>query len=44
MAWRNLRDWVMVQLALSEAKIVDILQAFLPSATDGKGKTLDEHV
>jgi hypothetical protein len=39
-AWRNIRDWVMAQLALYETEIVDMPQIFLPFATDAKGQTL----
>jgi hypothetical protein len=39
-AWRNIRDWVMAQLALYETEIVDMPQVFLPFATDAKGHTL----
>ena len=41
-AWRNIRDWVMAQLALYETEIVDMPQVFLPFATDQKGQTLYE--
>src|SRR6266478_9903258 len=41
-AWRNIRDWVMAQLALYETEIVDMPQVFLPFATDAKGQTLYE--
>jgi hypothetical protein len=43
-AWRNICDWVMAQLALYETEIVDMPQVFLPFATDGKGQTLYKHV
>jgi len=43
-AWRNIRDWVMAQLALYETEIVDMGQVFLPFATDAKGQTLYEKV
>ncbi len=43
-ARRNIRDWVMSQLALYETEIVDMGQVFLPFATDAKGQTLCEHV
>jgi hypothetical protein len=36
-AWRNIRDWVMAQLALDETEIVEMLQVCLPFATDAKG-------
>ena len=39
-AWRNIRDWVMAQLALYETEIVDMSQVFLPFETDAKGQTL----
>ena len=39
-AWRNIRDWVMAQLALYETEIIDMPQVFLPFATDAKGQTL----
>ena len=41
-AWRNIRDGVMAQLALYETEIVDMGQVFLPFATDAKGQTLYE--
>ena len=41
-AWRNMRDWVMAQLALYETEIVEMPQVFLPFATDAKGQTLSE--
>jgi hypothetical protein len=43
-AWRNIRDWVMAQLALYETEIVEMPQVFLPFVTDAKGQTLYEHV
>ena len=43
-AWRNMRDWVMAQLALYETEIVDMPQVFLPFATDAQGQTLYEQV
>ena len=43
-AWRNIRDWVLAQLALYETQIVEIPQIFLPFATDSSGKTLYEKV
>jgi len=43
-AWRNIRDWVMAQLALYETQIVDMPQVFLPFATDAQGETLYEQV
>lgn len=35
-AWRNIRDWVLAQMALYETAIVDIPQVFLPFMTRGK--------
>lgn len=43
-AWRNLRDWVLAQMALYETQIVEMPQVFLPFATDKRGKTLYEHI
>ena len=39
-AWRNIRDWIFVQLALYETEIVDMPQIFLPFAMDAQGQTL----
>jgi len=38
MPWRNLPDWVMVQLTLSESEIVERLYVFLPLAADTRGQ------
>jgi hypothetical protein len=43
-AWRNIRDWVMAQLALYETEIVEMPQVFLPFATDAKDQTLYEKI
>jgi hypothetical protein len=43
-AWRNIHDWVMAQLAFYETEIVDMGQVFLPFVTDKNGQTLYEHV
>jgi len=39
-AWRNIRDWVLAQMALYETQMVELPQVFLPFATDQKGETL----
>lgn len=39
-AWRNLRDWVLAQLALIESGMVQTDEVFLPYMTDGRGQTL----
>lgn len=39
-AWRNVRDWIMAQMAIIEAGQVQIDEVFLPYLTDGKGRTL----
>ena len=39
-AWRNIRDWIMAQMAIIEAGQVQIDEVFLPYLTDGKGRTL----
>lgn len=37
-AWRDIRDWIMAQLALYETEIVEMPQIFLPfMTTDKKG-------
>jgi len=41
-AWRNIRDGIMAQLALYETEIVDMPQVFFPFATAAKGQTLYE--
>ena len=43
-AWRDIRDWVLAQLALYETQVVDLPQVFLPFATDRSGQTLYEQV
>ncbi len=43
-AWRNVRDWVMAQLALFETEMVTIPQVFLPYCVAKDGKTLYETV
>jgi hypothetical protein len=39
---RNIRSWVMAQLALYETEIVEMSQVFFPFATDAQGQTLYE--
>jgi hypothetical protein len=39
-AWRNVRDWVLAQLALVEAGNAEFKQVFLPYLTDGRGNTM----
>ena len=43
-AWRNLRDWVLAQLALYETAMVELPQVFLPFAQNQSGRTLYEAV
>lgn len=43
-AWRNLRDWVLAQMALYETQIVEMPQVFLPFATGADGNTLYDKV
>lgn len=38
--WRNIRDWVLAQMAIVEAGMVQIDEVFLPYLTDGRGRTL----
>lgn len=39
-AWRNVRDWVMAQMALIESCDVPIDEVFLPYLTNRSGQTL----
>ena len=41
-AWRNVRDWVLAQMAIIEAGQVETEQVFLPYLTDNRGRTLYE--
>lgn len=43
-AWRNIRDWVLAQLALYETAMVELPQVFLPFAQNASGRTLYEAV
>ena len=38
--WRNIRDWVLAQMAIVEAGMVQMDEVFLPYLTDGRGNTL----
>lgn len=39
-AWRNVRDWIMAQMAIIEAGQVDMEEVFFPYLTDGRGRTV----
>ena len=39
-AWRNIRDWVLAQMAIIEAGQVELEEVFLPYLTNGRGQTL----
>lgn len=39
-AWKNVHDWVMAQMAIIEAGMVQMEEVFLPYLTDGRGNTL----
>ena len=41
-AWRNVRDWVLAQIALIESCDVPIQQIFLPYMADDRGRTVYE--
>lgn len=41
-AWRNIRDWVLAQMALIESCDIPTEQIFLPYMTDRNGQTLYE--
>jgi len=43
-AWRILRDWVDVQMALVEIEMAQMQQIFLPYAIQRGGKTLYENI
>lgn len=43
-AWRNIRDWILAQMALYETRMVSIPQIFLPYAITKDGKTLFETI
>lgn len=43
-AWRILRDWVDVQMALIAIKQVQLPQVFLPYAIQGNGKTIYQNI
>ena len=39
-AWRNVRDWIMAQMAIIEAGQVEMEEVFFPYLTDSRGRTL----
>ena len=39
-AWRNVRDWVLAQMAIIEAGMVQMDEVFLPYMIDGQGRTV----
>lgn len=39
-AWRNIRDWILAQMAFVESGNVQVDEVFLPYLTDGSGRTL----
>ena len=41
-AWRNVRDWILAQMALVESCDVPVDQVFLPYLSDNTGRTLYE--
>ena len=41
-AWRNIRDWVLAQVAIVESCDIPMEEPFLPYLTDRNGKTLFE--
>lgn len=38
--WRNIRDWVLAQMAIIEAGMVEMDEVFLPYLTNGQRQTL----
>jgi hypothetical protein len=43
-AWRNVRDWVLSQMAFHETRMVELVQVFLPYAVTVDGTTMFDHV
>lgn len=43
-AWANIRDWIDVQMALVRTDQAELMQIFLPYATDKTGMTFYEKV
>ena len=43
-AWRIVKDWIEVQLALTETEMVSLDQVMLPYVVDRNDKTLYEHM
>ena len=43
-AWRILRDWVAIQMALIELEIVQVQEVFLPYVIQKNGHTLFENI
>ena len=41
-AWRIMKDWIEVQLALVDADMADMTEVFLPYAQNADGKTMYE--
>jgi len=39
-AWCDIKDWVLSQMALYETEMVELPQVFLPFATDDQGNTI----
>ncbi len=43
-SWRIIADWVAVQMAILETKMVKMEQVFLPYMVTGNGETVFEHL
>lgn len=41
-AWRNVRDWVMAQMALVETQQAQVVEVMMPYMLDGHGSTIYE--
>lgn len=39
-AWRNVRDWLLSQMAFHETRMVELVQVFLPYAITDNGTTM----
>ena len=43
-AWRNVRDWVLSQMAFHETRMVELVQVFLPYAVTDDGTTIYDRI
>jgi len=43
-AWRNVRDWLLSQMAFHETRMVELVQVFLPFAVTPDGTTVFDRI